>query len=134
MVMSFELQTILSGHQPHYQSVSDGNENLHLQDEESKSLSKTIMKAILSVFFILGGLLAAIYVFHKLIPNTAMPIQDTTSILSRYSNFAFVENPMKPSSLWGSSQKLPYPTNSFWTNLVVADGDLPIQIHPYGVK
>jgi endoglucanase Acf2 len=132
--MSFELQTILSGHQPHYQSVSDGNENLHLQDEESKSLSKTIMKAILSVFFILGGLLATIYVFHKLIPNTAMPIQDTTSILSRYSNFAFVENPMKPSSLWGSSQKLPYPTNSFWTNLVVADGDLPIQIHPYGVK
>ena len=52
--------------------------------------------------------------------------------LSRDTAFRTQAHPEPPSILWGTVQK-PYPTGAFWTNLVVGDGLLPIQLHPYGV-
>eukprot|EP01038_Epipyxis_sp_PR26KG_P003988 gene3988-5712_t len=56
-----------------------------------------------------------------------------TSTLGRNTPFKVVTHPEAPSVLWGVASK-PYPTGSFWTNLVVRNGDGAIALHPYGIK
>jgi endo-1,3(4)-beta-glucanase len=57
------------------------------------------------------------------------------SILStnRITFFESVTNNNSPTNFWGNIKK-PYPTNAFFTNIVVNEGDGSILVTPYGVK
>lgn len=39
-----------------------------------------------------------------------------------------------PSSFWGPNYRTPYPTNTWWMNLVLAKGDHPIVTYPYMIR
>lgn len=53
--------------------------------------------------------------------------------ISKTIPYKFIMHPEPPSGLWGVVTK-PFPTGSFWTNLVVRGGDGAIGLYPYGVK
>ncbi|PWA00272.1 hypothetical protein BB558_003690 [Smittium angustum] len=44
--------------------------------------------------------------------------------------FTNVQNSYKPNALWGDI-KAPYPTNRWWMNLVLENGDQPVYCYPY---
>lgn len=63
-------------------------------------------------------------------------IKDTNNITVLTNNIIFFDsivNNNKPTSYWGSVRK-PFPTNAFFTNIVVNNGDGAILVTPYGVK
>ena len=77
-------------------------------------------------FSVTAYFLIKILTYHQILGNLQ------TSLI-RAIPFKIISHPEPPNSLWGSVVK-PYPTGSFWTNLVVRTGDGAIGLHPYGIK
>ncbi|PVV04751.1 hypothetical protein BB560_000733 [Smittium megazygosporum] len=73
--------------------------------------------------------------------NTSIPLECEPSVqLESYPSsdaaampFSTVQNNYAPNQLWGKI-KAPYPTNKWWMNFVLENGDQPIYCVPYTVK
>ncbi|OMJ25870.1 Endo-1,3(4)-beta-glucanase 2 [Smittium culicis] len=59
--------------------------------------------------------------------------EDSSGYISQYIPFNIRENNVKPNNIWGS-HKAPYPTNKWWLNLVMGNGQEKIYPYPYTVS
>lgn len=129
-----ELTPIISHNKSHSHRLSskidyeslNGIDNFDLDIEERHH-----PKLLSHKFKIIGVIFFASILFAVLSWPKKVLKMDT--VLTRETVFKQISHPEKLSSYWGSVKK-PYPTGSFWTNLVVKNGDGPIAVLPYGVK
>lgn len=115
--------------------------NVESQLDENNSASNSPQVHRVVLYILLGIACVIISVCGLFVAKEIFPDKK----LGDYNNDSIYKNiihPMQPTPLWGVVQH-PYPTNAFWTNLVVNDqywihddnyGAGPVGIQPYGVS
>ena len=83
----------------------------------------------LLMYFLVLATIFALSVYNYLRPKHISVMGSTSKTIP----YKFIMHPEPPTGLWGVVTK-PFPTGSFWTNLVVRGGDGAIGLYPYGVK
>ena len=81
------------------------------------------------LYFLILAAIFSVSLYNYLLPKH-IPILGSTSKTIPYK---IIMHPEPPTGFWGVVTK-PYPTGSFWTNLVVRGGDGAIGLYPYGIK
>ena len=108
-----------------YTSIDEGDEEKEINVKALQS-----QHSINSLFIACFGfvvLTAAISTFFWILQETStFPLLAGSSFLSTKA-FIGSKNSIPVSKLWGQLKR-PYPTNAFWTNFVVADGNGPVQV------
>ena len=81
------------------------------------------------IYFLVLTAIFAVSLYNYLLPKH-IPLMGS---ISKTIPYKFIMHPEPPTGLWGVVTK-PFPTGSFWTNLVVRGGDGAIGLYPYGIK
>lgn len=111
-----------------YESLENNDQNVsaEVHSKGSQSYIRKLKSCLAAVILLSSFLFIISWNFRK----SDIRIE---SVLARVLPFKPVQHSEQPTQLWGSISK-PYPTGSFWTNLAVRSGDLPISLLPYGIK
>lgn len=109
--------------------VHDLDDEIYDASPNTYYKSKSVGCFLTMVISVLASLSLIVVAFHSMSRTNDL----AATGLSRTVPYTPIDHPEPLSSLWGSVTK-PFPTGSFWTNLVVGKGEGAIGVYPYGVK
>ncbi|OMJ20692.1 Endo-1,3(4)-beta-glucanase 2 [Smittium culicis] len=90
---------------------------------------------MISIIFYIFAVLQAVFPLYTTYnqTNNLSKREGPSAFISQYIPFKIRENNVKPNNIWGS-HKAPYPTNKWWLNLVMGNGQEKIYPYPYTVS